>query len=439
MKRVYGLSAAIERFSQIRRPGAEGPKSDGNGLFDHALDPDEFAAHVIAEVRQHGADGLLRISERLDGIPLSFIEVPQKLVRSAPEGLSGESREALDLSIERVRSFQETALPAGWTHESGEYGEIVTPVRSAGAYVPAGTAPLASTVVMTVIPARVAGVREVVLCTPAPGNELPHRAVLAAAALSGVDRVFKIGGAQAIAALAYGAGIVPAVDVICGPGNVWVTAAKKAVYGDVGIDGLYGPTETLVVVDQNSDPELAAADLLAQAEHDVLAVPVLVCIGEDIAKRVEAELDRQLKGLDRSGIAAQAIRQNGMSAVLDTPDEAIEAANALAPEHLCLMIEAPHEWSGAVTAAGGIFMGENSGEIMGDYVAGPSHVMPTGGTARFASALSVRNFLRTTPFLNLSEESLLHTAPAAATLAGIEGLGGHKAAAQMRLKKLVGE
>ncbi len=439
MKRVTGLAAAIEQFAQLRSASASGPRSDGNGLFHEPLSPDEFAARVITGVRRDGDDALRRISKNLDGEPLGFIEVPHDLVRAAPAKLPGEARAALELAADRVRSFQQDAMPSGWTHESGEYGEIVSPVASAGAYVPAGTAPLASTVIMTAVPAKVAGVEQVVLCTPAPGNQLPHPAIMAAASLAGVDRIFKIGGAQAIAALAYGTETVPRVDVICGPGNVWVTAAKKAVYGDVGIDGLYGPTETLVVVDDGADAELAAADLLAQAEHDVLAIPVLVSVGEETAGRVEAELERQLATLDRRTIAGQALRQNGVSVVVDTVEEAIEAANAFAPEHLCLATASASERMTRVTSAGGLFIGENSAEVMGDYVAGPSHVMPTGGTARFASALSVRSFLRTTPFLNLSRESLLETAPAASTLAGIEGLGGHRASAETRLKRLVGE
>ena len=225
--------------------------------------------------------------------------------------------------------FRKRPRLQGWCDESGEFGEIVTPIDSVGAYVPAGRAPLASTVLMTVVPARVAGVREIVLCTPAPGDELPNVHVLAAAALAGVDRVFKIGGAQAIAAMAYGTETVPAVDKICGPGNVWVTAAKRAVYGDVGIDGIYGPTETLVVADSSASPELAAADLIAQAEHDVHAVPVLVAVGEGVADRIELEIDRQLGVAGTSGTARQSIDDNGISVVVDTVEEAIAAATRL--------------------------------------------------------------------------------------------------------------
>ena len=439
MKRIDGLEAAITYFGQVRSSSHPDQMSDGNGLFDEALTPAEFASRVIAEIRPDGDLAVGRISEHIDGRPLAYIEVPAEIVSAAPSTISGEDRDALQFALERVRAFQEAAAPQGWCDDSGEIGEIVTPIDSVGVYVPAGRAPLTSTVLMTVVPARVAGVREIVLCTPAPGDELPNVHILAAAALAGVDRVFKIGGAQAIAAMAYGTETVPAVDKICGPGNVWVTAAKRAVYGDVGIDGIYGPTETLVVADSSASPELAAADLIAQAEHDVYAVPALVSVGEGVAERIEVEVERQLDALNSSETARQAVRGNGVSVIVDTVEEAIGAANSFAPEHLCLLVESAQDYCGSVRSAGGIFIGEHSGEVLGDYVAGPSHVMPTGGTARFASALSVRDFLRVTPFLNLGEQSLLEIGPAAARLAGIEGLEGHAAAAQIRLKHLVGE
>ncbi len=439
MKRIVGLEAAILYFRQFRSTSRQGQMSDANGFFEQPLTPGEFASRVIAEVRLRGDRAVGLISEHLDGVPLAFIEVPAETVEAAPSMISGEDRDALQFALGRIRAFQEAAAPQGWCDESGEFGEIVTPIDSLGAYVPAGRAPLASTVLMTVVPARVAGVREIALCTPAPGDELPNVHVLAAAALAGVDRVFKIGGAQAIAAMAYGTETVPAVDKICGPGNVWVTAAKRAVYGDVGIDGIYGPTETLVVADSSARPELAAADLIAQAEHDVHAVPVLVAVGEGVADCIELEIDRQLGVAGTSGTARQSIDDNGISVVVDTVEEAIAAANSFAPEHLCLLVESAQDYCGSVRSAGGVFVGEHSGEVLGDYVAGPSHVMPTGGTARFASALSVRDFLRVTPFLNLGEQSLLEIGPTAVRLAGIEGLKGHAAAAELRLKLLVGE
>ena len=348
MKRIVGLEAAIVYFGQFRSTSRPDQMSDANGFFEQPLTPSEFASRVIAEVRLHGDRAVGLISEHLDGVPLAFIEVPAETVAAAPSMISSDDRDALQFALERVRAFQEAAAPQGWCDESGEFGEIVTPIDSLGAYVPAGRAPLASTVLMTVVPARVAGVREIVLCTPAPGDELPNVHVLAAAALAGVDRVFKIGGAQAIAAMAYGTETVPAVDKICGPGNVWVTAAKRAVYGDVGIDGIYGPTETLVVADSSASPALAAADLIAQAEHDVHAVPVLVAVGEGVADRIELEIDRQLGIAGTSGTARQSINDNGVSVVVDTVEEAIAAANSFAPEHLCLLVESAQDYCGSV-------------------------------------------------------------------------------------------
>ena len=439
MRRLIGVDAALKHFSTSRNPPIEAVRTDGNGLFDEQLTPDDFAARVIRMVRRDGDEALRRISASLDGVPVEMIEVPRNEIDDAPARLSGDERAALERAAERVREFQSAAMPRGWTSDDGRHGERVTPLSRIGAYVPGGTAPLASTVIMTAVPARVAGVEEVVLATPAPGSSLPHPAILAAANIAGVDRVFKIGGAQAIAAMAYGTQTVPAVDLICGPGNVFVTAAKKAVYGDVGIDGLYGPTETLVIVDDTADPAFAAADLLAQAEHDAVAMPVLVTTSAEVADAIELELHQQLVGLDRRGIAEAATGNRGVTVIVEDLDEAITVANAFAPEHLCLMVEDAESYADQVRSAGGLFIGDHSAEVMADYVAGPSHVMPTGGTARFASALSVRHFLRVTPFLNLSESDFLEMSSDAVALARLEGLGGHANAAHLRRTRLIGE
>lgn len=442
MRRIVGVKAAVEHFQRVRASGGalnDRVKSRGRSLYDGELSPLEIAARVIGEVRAGGDGALKRISSAIDGVPLAFIEVPRTDVEGALKRIPASAREALETAAERVRAFQQAAKPKGWSDPSGQLGETVTPVDRVGAYVPGGTAPLASTVIMTVVPARVAGVREVVLTTPAPGDALPHPAVLAAAAIAGADRVFKIGGAQAIAALAYGTETVPKVDLVCGPGNIFVTAAKKLVYGDVGVDGLYGPTETLVIADERADPDYCAADLIAQAEHDYMAMPVLVTTSEAVAAKIEAALERRLSKLARQAIASGSIEANGATVVVRSIEEAIEVANAVAPEHLCLSVKDPSKYAGLVRSAGGLFLGESSAEVMADYVAGPSHVMPTGGTARFASALSVRHFLRVTPFLNLSEKSFLEIAPKAAELARLEGLGGHAEAAETRLKRVLGE
>ena len=403
------------------------------------MTPAEVAARVIDEVRREGDRALFSLSEKLDREPLAFLEVPRSSIDAAAASLPTEARAALERAALRVREFQSAAMPRSWYDEERRYGELVTPLHRVGAYVPGGTAPLASTVLMTAVPASAAGVEEIVLTTPAPGDRLPHPAVLAAAAMAGVDRVFKVGGAQAIAALAFGTETVPRVDLVCGPGNVFVTAAKKLVFGDVGIDGLHGPTETVLIADESADPEYSAADLLAQAEHDEMASPVLIATSPRVADAVEGAMERQMKTLPRRDIAGAAIRENGVAVVVSTVEEAVEAANTFAPEHLCLMVENASKYAGLVRSAGGLFLGECSAEVIGDYMAGPSHVMPTGGTARFASALSVRHFLRVTPCMDLDEDAFLDIAPGAAELARVEGLNGHAEAAEVRLRRMVGE
>ncbi len=440
MRRVHGLEAGLKAVANARSGGSGSILTDGNGLYDTKMTPDQFAQRVIDEVREEGDAAVRRISAALDRMEIDDrpLEVPADRVRAAVSEVSSQTRAALELAVERVRTFQSAAIPEGWSDPSGEFGEEVRPLGRAGVYVPGGVAPLASSVVMTVVPAKVAGVDEVVLATPGQGSEDPHPVVLAAAAIAGADRVFRIGGAQAIAALAYGTETVPAVDIVCGPGNAFTTAAKKAVYGDVGIDGLYGPTETAVVADETADPVFAAADLLAQAEHDVVALPVLIATSDQVADNVEAEVAAQLKQLSRRQIAGKAV-ENGLIVVVESVEEAIQVANELAPEHLCVSVQNATSYLPQIRYAGGIFLGEYSAEVMADYVAGPSHVMPTGGTARFASALSVRNFLRFSPYLNLSEKSFLNLATEASELARAEGLDGHAAAADRRRRKLTGE
>jgi len=397
VKRVIGLAAGIEYFQRERNMPADAVLSDGNGLFSDKVSPNEFAARVIDIVRNDGDAGLARINTALDGSSPEVFEVPQSEIDSAYASMDPAAIKALELAATRVRKFQSRGLPKSWSDDTGKFGERVTPLGSVAAYVPGGTAPLASTVIMTVVPAKVAGVKEIIVATPAPGDSMPHPAVLAAAKIAGASRVFKLGGAQAIAALAYGTESIPTVDLICGPGSAWVTAAKKLVFGDVGIDGLYGPTETLVIADDSADPRFTASDLIAQAEHDTVAMPILVALSEDIVDKTEAEIERQLAELPRARTARAAFTNRGVAIVVDNTLEAIDVANAAAPEHLCLLTKDAEDLVDKVTSAGGLFVGEWSAEVMADYVAGPSHVMPTAGTARFSSALSVRDFVRVTP------------------------------------------
>jgi histidinol dehydrogenase len=289
---------------------------------------------------------------------------------------------------------------------------------------------------MTAIPARVAGVNEVILCTPARPGEALNPAVLVAAEISGVDTVYQIGGVPAIGAMAYGTVSVPKVDKICGPGNVFVAYAKKLVQGQVDIDGVFGPTETVVIADESADPGFCAADLIGQAEHDPLATAILITDSQDLIDRVERELDEQLNIQLRGDLARQALERQGRIVLVESVAEAVELADRIAPEHMCLMVQDPWKWAGTVKHAGGLFLGEYSPEVMGDYVAGPSHVMPTGGTARFSSALSVHQFLRTMPVVSLSADDFQKLGPAAIEIAKAEGLDGHATAVRMRLDKL---
>ncbi|MBT5627682.1 MAG: histidinol dehydrogenase, partial [Chloroflexi bacterium] len=412
---------------------------DGRGLFPDKVSPNEFAARVIEIVRNEGDAGLARINTALDGSSPAVFEVPQSEIDSALANLDPASIAAFELAADRVRKFQTRGLPKSWSDGTGKFGEKVTPMNSIAAYVPGGTAPLASTVIMTVVPAQVAGVKEIIVATPAPGDAMPHPAVLAAAKIAGASRVFKLGGAQAVAALAYGTESIPAVDLICGPGSAWVTAAKKLVFGDVGIDGLYGPTETLVIADDSADPRFTASDLIAQAEHDTVAMPILVALSEDIVDTTEAEIERQLADLPRGSTARAAFSNRGVAVVVDSTSEAIDVANAAAPEHLCILTADADDLVDKVTSAGGLFVGEWSAEVMADYVAGPSHVMPTAGTARFTSALSVRNFVRVTPVLTFDDETFLKLSKDAELLAKLEGLHGHAAASEYRRRHMVGE
>ncbi len=439
MKRVIGAAAGIDYFKRERNLPTEAVLSDGRGLFPNKVSPIEFASRVIDIVRNEGDAGLARINTALDGSSPETFEVPQSEIDAAFQNLDPASINALELAADRVRKFQSKGLPKSWTDGAGKFGERVTPLGSVAAYVPAGTAPLASTVIMTVVPAKVAGVEEIIVVTPAPGDSMPHPAVLAAAKIAGASRVFKLGGAQAIAAMAYGTETVPSVDLICGPGSAWVTAAKKLVYGDVGIDGLYGPTETLVIADDSADPRFTASDLIAQAEHDTVAMPILVGLSDEIIDKTEAEIERQLEDLPRENIARAAFTNRGVAVVVETTLEAIAVANAAAPEHLCILTADADDLVDKVTSAGGLFVGEWSAEVMADYVAGPSHVMPTAGTARFSSALSVRNFVRVTPVLTFDDDTFLKLSKDAELLAKLEGLHGHAAASEYRRRHIIGE
>ena len=410
---------------------------DSQRIFGERLTPREAVARILSDVRDGGDDALRRYSRLLDGASSSqkSLEVPKEAWKQAYRELPAALKRSLDTVIRRVRAFHQACMPRTWVDFAQGYGELFTPLERVGVYAPGGRAAYPSTVLMTAVPARVAGVEEIILVTPSRGDEGPSRTVLAAAHAAGVDRVFQIGGAQAIAALAYGTEEVPKVDMVCGPGNLFVTLAKQMVYGHVAVDGLFGPTETVVVADDAANPSLCAADLIAQAEHDPLASPVFITTSEPLWRRVEQDIERQLARLPKREVAAQAFDHGGVAVIVDQLEEAVSLANLFAPEHLCLMVAEPWKLLGKVRHAGGVFVGEHSPEVMGDYVAGPSHVMPTGGTARFSSPLGVHQFLKVSSLVTLSKETFDCLAPDGAALARAEGLEGHARAMTARGKR----
>jgi histidinol dehydrogenase len=405
-------------------------------LFGERIGPEEAVRRILADVRRRGDAGVMEWTTRLDGVTPESLQVPQSEVEHALELVDPEVIEALQLAAERIHTFHRHQPTMSWIHNDpdGIVGQLVRPIERVGVYVPGGTAPLPSTLLMTVIPALVAGVPHVSVITP-PQREtgMPHPIILAAAAVAGVDQIYIAGGAQAIAALTFGTESIPAVDKICGPGNLFVTLAKRQVFGLVGIDGLPGPTETVVIGDETADPELAAADLLAQAEHDVLASAILLTPSRVLAEAVQAAVDRQVAGLSRQEILHQSLARGSGIVLTQDLAQAFALANTYAPEHLCLLVEQPWEQLSRVQNAGGVFLGERSFEVLGDYVAGPSHVMPTGGTARFASPTNVTDFIKLISVVGISEEALHRIGPAAQTLAQAEGLTAHAAAVQRRV------
>jgi histidinol dehydrogenase len=408
-----------------------------------AVDPgiQQQVAEILAAVRDKGDAALVELTERFDGVRLdpAAIRVPDAEIDAAALQVSPETMAALAYAAGRIEAFHRAAMPRSWsmTDAAGSrLGQDVRPLDRVGIYVPGGRAAYPSTVLMTAVPARVAGVREIVLVSPPGRDGSISPIVLAAARLAGVTEAYRVGGAQAVAALAYGTASVRRVDKIVGPGNVYVTLAKARVFGEVGIDMLAGPSEVLVIADEGADPTLAAADLLAQAEHDPMARAVLVTPSERLADRVVAETQRQLADLPRREIAAGALAANGAVVLVAGLGEAVELANRLAPEHLELLVADPEALLPRVRHAGAVFLGAATPEVVGDYVAGPDHVLPTAGTARFSSALSTEDFVKRLSVIRYSAEGLEEAWPHLAELARVEGLAGHGAAARVRMTKL---
>ena len=405
--------------------------------FGEELTPAAAVARVLSDVRRRGETAALEWTQRIDGVTLASLTVSRAEQQAALARLPAALVEALQLARDRIEAFHRKQPMDSWVDAGadGVLGQLVRPLDAVGVYVPGGTAPLPSSLLMAAVPARVAGVTRIVAVTP------PDRAsgrvpdvILAAAALAGVDELWAVGGAQAIGLLAYGGATLKAVDKIVGPGGLFVTLAKRQVYGVVGIDGIPGPTETMVIADAGARPALVAADLLAQAEHDVLASAILLTPSVELASQVQIEIGRQLEDLSRADIIAQSLSDRGGIVITASLAQAVELANAYAPEHLCLLVEDPWALVGQVRHAGGIFLGEGSFEVLGDYVAGPSHIMPTEGSARFASPLSVADFVKRISLIGLSLPAGQRLSAAAAILAEAEGLSAHAAAARQRMK-----
>ena len=402
--------------------------------LDATAEPQQVVARIVDEVRRKGDEALFHYTRELDRVQLDSLEVGKQELAAAYRAADKKLVAALELAAQRITSFHRECLPKIGAIPAGRGLERqVRPLDKVGIYVPGGIASYPSTVLMTAIPARVAGVKEIIMVSPPRGDGAIPGDTLAAASIAQVSRIFKIGGAQAIAALAFGTESVPNVDKICGPGNIFVVLAKKMVYGSVAIDGLQGPSEIIIVADETASPSLCAVDLLAQAEHDPLARVVLITTSAEMADRVDGEISSRLDKLERSFIAAEAIG-NGVIAIVGDLDQAVELVNLYAPEHLSLMVSNASALVRKIYNAGGIFVGSNSSVVLGDYVAGPSHVLPTEGSARFSSPLGVEDFLKVTNIISLDDSTAEELSQAAITIARAEGLSAHAQALEARRK-----
>ncbi len=399
----------------------------------------ERVLEIIKAVRERGDAALVELTQRFDGLQVASMAdliLPRARLEQALERITPEQREALEIAAERVRSYHERQKQDSWTYTEADgtvLGQKVTPLDRAGLYVPGGKASYPSSVLMNAIPAKVAGVPEVVMVVPTPRGEL-NELVLAAACIAGVDRVFTIGGAQAVAALAYGTESVPPVDKIVGPGNIYVATAKRHVFGKVGIDMIAGPSEILVVCDGQTDPDWIAMDLFSQAEHDEDAQSILVSPDAAFLDRVAESIARLLPTLERADIARTSIEGRGALIQVADMQEAIDVANRIAPEHLELSVAEPEQWLPQIRHAGAIFMGRYTAEALGDYCAGPNHVLPTSGTARFSSPLGVYDFQKRSSIINCSAEGASTLGKVASVLARGESLTAHARSAEYRIR-----
>jgi histidinol dehydrogenase len=439
MIEIYTVEQAkvgiLRRDQALQMDVPTGLQASIQRVFGEALSPEQAVRRILADVRGRGDEALHDWTQTIDGVALDKLAVSEAEMDTAVARTPTDLYQALEFAASRIRTFHECQPLPNWTTDKlgGRLGQRVTPIRRVGVYVPGGTAPLPSSLLMSVIPAQVAGVPEIVVATPPGRNGAIADVILAAARIAGVETIYKLGGAQAIGAMAFGTASLPRVDKIVGAGNIFVTLAKRDVYGIVGIDGLYGPTETVVVADETADPDWVAADLLAQAEHDLLATAILITPSRPFAEAVQVAVARQMEELSRTDILAVSLANQGGIVLTADLDQACQLASDFAAEHTCIATQNPAAYVDKIPNAGGLFIGERSFEVLGDYVAGPSHVMPTSGTARFASPLNVLDFVKISSIIELDDATSAQLSPVAARIAAAEGLTAHASAAQRRV------
>ncbi len=402
------------------------------GVFE-TDEREKSVREIIAEVARRGDAALYDFTERFDKVKLNFLEVVKEALRNACDEISPELIEALKLAAERIYSYH-AAQKESLLNEKVKngLGWLVRPLERVGIIVPGQAAPLPSSLMMTVMPAKAAGVKEIILVTPPQKNGKVHPATLAAAEIAGVERVFSVGGAHAIAALAFGTESIPSVDKICGPGNIYVTLAKKLLFGTVGIDGLFGPSEVVIIADEHADPAYAASDVLAQAEHTAGSA-IFLTDSPEMADKVNREVEKQLAGLAHAEETRKNLEENGLIGLVESLEQAVELANLYAPEHLLLLADNPEKYFASITAAGCIIAGKKGTVALGDYIAGPSHVLPTGGTARFGSPLNVTDFVKITSLVNTDKFEMDRVARSGKVIAEAEGLDAHARALGKRV------
>tara|TARA_B000000532_G_scaffold230897_1_gene212407 strand:- start:4796 stop:6112 length:1317 start_codon:yes stop_codon:yes gene_type:complete len=438
MKILMGKKATQDYLNKIRTNSYSSISSDGNGYFSKTYELEQYIGKIIELTKKKGDDFLVEISSKIDGVQFGGIKVRKNILDESVSQISKKEKEVILNTIERVKLFQSKTLSKSWFDEEKGYGEYVRPIESVGCYIPSGSAPLISTIIMTVVPAKIAGVKRIAVSSPTPGNQNPNKYLLATAKLCGVDEFYTYGGPQAITAMAYGTETIPRVDLICGPGNIFVMNAKKQVYGDVGVDGIFGPTETLIICDQSSNIDFVVSDLMAQAEHDVLALPIVITNQMDLANSINSLYLEKLSSLDRKDIIKKSM-ERGFISIINEEEEMVEVANLIAAEHTTIPSENLIHLSKKINSSGSLFLGEISSEVLADYVAGPSHVMPTNGSARYSSSLSTRTFTKNIPVLSIDKEEFDKICEDGELLASLESLDAHKNALTVRKNFFTGE